>query len=466
MKKIFITLYTLLNKTAGFVFLFLLFIQLLSCKKFVEVAPPNTATSSKMVFKNDITANAAILGIYSRMNQFGGGAITGTNSITFLCGLSSDELTNQTSSNLNQLEFFNNQINATNTTVLSTWSELYNYIYAANVILEGLSASTEVSKTMKKDLEGEAYFIRAFCHFYLVNLYGDVPIVSSSDYRINSVIYRSPAKQVYAFIIDDLIKAKELLDANYVSAERTRVNKAAATAFLARVYLYNEDWEKAELEASQVIDNPTYAVESNLRNVFLIASKEAIWQLQSVVPRYSTFDGRNFILTATPTSVSLNTEFLKSASPVDARIINWVGQIKPGLITYYYPFKYKVRLGAIGSSPTEYLMMLRLAEQYLIRAEVRARQNNISGAQTDLNVIRKRANLNNTLADNQETMLLAIEEERKIELFTEWGHRWFDLKRTGRIDMVLGLVKPNWTPSSAYFPIPSLEKQKNPNLNR
>ena len=110
--------------------------------------------------------------------------------------------------------------------------------------------------------------------------------------------------------------------------------------------------------------------------------------------------------------------------------------------------------------------MLRLAEQYLIDAEARAQQGDISGAATKLNAVRNRAGLGNTTAITQTDMLAAIAHERQVELFTEWGHRWFDLKRTGTINATLGVEKSSWTSDAALLPIPLLEIEADPNLTQ
>jgi hypothetical protein len=135
-----------------------------------------------------------------------------------------------------------------------------------------------------------------------------------------------------------------------------------------------------------------------------------------------------------------------------------------GANTYYYPYKYKIVSNATIS---EYSMVLRLAEQYLIRAEARV-QNNLPGAIGDLNVLRARASLpalSTTLSPAQVTT--AIEHERQVELFTEFGHRWLDLKRTGRADAVLGQLKgANWQPTDVLYPLPLTEIQTNQNLTQ
>jgi hypothetical protein len=87
-----------------------------------------------------------------------------------------------------------------------------------------------------------------------------------------------------------------------------------------------------------------------------------------------------------------------------------------------------------------------------------------SSAAADLNVIRNRAGLPNTTASTQEELILAIEHERRMELFAEWGHRFFDLKRNGRLDEVLGRIKPNWSSTDAVLPLPQSELLINQNL--
>ena len=85
------------------------------------------------------------------------------------------------------------------------------------------------------------------------------------------------------------------------------------------------------------------------------------------------------------------------------------------------------------------------------------------GAQDDLNVIRNRAGLPNTTAVTQATLLNAILEERNREFFTELGHRWFDLKRTGFASSVLS-VKPGWDAKDLLWPLPASELLLNSNL--
>src|SRR5690606_8806599 len=96
--------------------------------------------------------------------------------------------------------------------------------------------------------------------------------------------------------------------------------------------------------------------------------------------------------------------------------------------------------------------------------EARIHLNNLPAAASDINIIRKRAGLANTTADTKEELLVAVLKERAAEFFAEWGHRFFDLKRTGRLASVLSTMKPNWASHHALLPLPEAEIRSNPKL--
>ncbi|SFW76157.1 SusD family protein [Sinomicrobium oceani] len=440
---------------------------LCSCEDLVEADAPKTELVSKTVFEDDRTATAVLTGIYARMMASSGFASGFANSISVLGGLSADELVSYGFSD----DFFENTLQSTDQTVrLFCWNEPYQYIYTANVVLEGLLETTAITPVVKRQLEGEARFIRAFCYFYLVNFFGDVPLHLTSDYRENSVRSRMPAAEVYQQIVADLKEAQKLLPADYAfsEGERIRPNQWAATALLARTYLYMEDWENAEIQATRVIDNPLYELPENLNEVFLKNSREAIWQLMPVQPGINTWEGFRFILVSAPPSTQgLSESMVHAFEAGDERQNKWVGSITKDGDTWYYPHKYKIRLGTVLS---EYSMVLRVAEQYLIRAEARAQQNKIEGAVKDVDALRKRANLD-LIADTdpgigKSGLLEAILRERRVELFTEWSHRWLDLKRSENSDTVLGAVKPHWETTDIFYPIPLDEILRNSSITQ
>lgn len=464
-------------KSRIFPFIFTISIFIASCEKFVTVDPPTASLVSETVYTSNGTAAAAVTSIYSRLSS--SGLSTGNTSISMLTGVAADELIHY-SSNLRLSQFYSNSLSSTD---VYFWPELYQQLYVTNAVLEGLERSSAVSNAIKQQLVGEARFIRAFLLFYATNLYGDVPLVTTTDYRVNNALSRSASSEVYDQIVADLTAAKDLLSDKYLSPtgtttnDRVRPNKSAAQAMLARVYLYTKKWSLAEANATAVINNTAnYNLVTDLTKVFLTSSKEALWQLQPVVPGYNTQDAFYFVLTSIPGSerqpVSLRTNLVNSFEPADKRLTNWVANYKatPTGTTYYYPFKYKVYTVSSTQPVTEAVMVLRLAEQYLIRAEARAHQDNIFGALADLNAIRARAGLVGVSAPTQAATLTAIYRERQLEMFTEWGHRWFDLKRTLNIDAVMDTVTPSkggvWKTTSQYLPIPNNELLINPKLTQ
>lgn len=438
-----------------------------ACKKFIQVAPPNNLIVSDVVFQNDSTAKAAISGIYSEMmnnsNQFCAGAQT------LYAGLCADELYYYSPS-VSYDEYYKNEITqATHASVLSFlfWEPAYKYIYISNLCIEKLNSSQSLSPAVKSQLTGEAKFIRAFCYFNLVNLFGDVPLVMHTDYTENQRKARTSTDEVYSQMISDLEDARNLLAANYPTSERTRANKLVATALLARVYLYKKDWANAEAMASMVINSGQYNLVS-LSNVFLRNSNEAILQLQPVNPNINTWEGNSMLPaspTATPTFL-VSSSLLNSFESNDQRKIVWINSRVYSTQTVFYPAKYKIY--STSSSSSEYYTVLRLAEQYLIRAEARANSDQLQPAVDDINAIRIRAGLpaiSYSLSKDQ--VLLAIQQERKTELMFEWGHRWFDLKRTGRADSILSALKPGtWQATDKLWPIPINQLNANPNLTQ
>lgn len=451
------------------IWILLIFLVLFSsCKKFVNIDPPISQINRTTVFQDDATATSALVGIYSQMfnsSEFVGG---GQGSISLLAGLSSDEFSSYTNSP-DIISFNTNALTPTTSTItVSIWKPAYQYIYDANAALEGLQQTNSLTPKVKDQLMGEAKFIRAFCYFYLTNLFGDVPIITSTDYKVNITAYRSSKEKVYQQIVTDLKEAKALLGIDYAFCgnERVRPNKWAATALLARTYLFMGQWNNAEAEASLIINNTgTYSLVSDLNKVFLANSSEAIWQLKPTLPGYNTLEGQVFIFTSTPGIATLMPSLLNSFEPGDQRRTNWVDSMPVNGSNYYFPFKYKI--GQIGQPLSEYSMILRLSEQYLIRAEARAQQGNISGAQSDLNRVRSRAGLSDTPANDLAGILNGILHERQIEFFSEWGNRWLDLKRTGTANQILSQEKAGaWQAKDTLYPIPQTERQNDPNLTQ
>ncbi|MBS1533733.1 MAG: RagB/SusD family nutrient uptake outer membrane protein [Bacteroidetes bacterium] len=439
----------------------MLLLPLASCDDFVAVDLPSGQLTAPAVFEEVSTARAAMADVYAKLRD--SGLISGNASgLSVLMGVYADELDYYGDAAAAPQHFYQNSLSATDGVIAGLWNNSYSEIYAVNAIIEGVAASNKLSQADKNKLTGEALFVRGLVHFYLANLYGDIPYIKTTDYQQNSQVGRLPLVQVYDRVIADLVLAQSLLpeEADY---ERVLPNKAAATALLARVYLYRGNWAEAANEASAVLNSGVFLVPTDLDTVFLKDSPETIWQFKPTADGINTYEGQSFIFTAGPPPlVALRAELISAFEPGDMRRSNWVGSIGEGSTAWYFARKYKQQTNT-GSSE-EYSVVLRAAELYLIRAEARARQGELTSAKDDLNFIRNRAGLAQTAALTQAELLQAILQERRVELFTEHGHRFLDLKRFGQLDAVLGTVKAGWNASDVLLPLPESELLLNPNL--
>jgi hypothetical protein len=429
-----------------------------SCKKLISIDEPKSQITSKKVFETDQSAVAAISNIYA---QFSNGLSINGN-LTLYTSLYVDELAGR-ALNTNSLEFYNSSVNTDNSSNLNIWKGFYSVIYQCNAVIEGLQNSKQVSAEVKNQLMGEAKFLRAYAYFYLINLYQDVPLLTTTDVYVNSSASRIEAAKVYELIISDLRQAKMLLKKTYPTQEKARANYWSAVALLARVYLFQSNWAAAEEESSSLIKSNTYPLTATSK-VFTKSSNETILQAW-------TQDG--FTLQAavlnppsgTPTYY-LTPQLINSFESTDNRLASWIRIVSVGANSYPLSAKYKKTSTTTGPDE-EYLVLLRSAEQYLIRAEARAQQSSIASAVADVNEIRSRAGLDEVNASiSKDSCLTLIVQERRKEFFTEWSHRFFDLKRYNKINEVLSSMKPTWKSFASILPIPQNEVNINPNLTQ
>lgn len=463
----------------GSIFLFVF--SLTSCNKALEADIPKGKFVSDAVFQNDNLAEAAMRGVYSSMtyNTLGTPFLAG---FTATFSLWSDEYEKLTYSPDQKLTFENN-LAPNNAVVSSFWNPLYSYVYQANMVNDNVVASTKLSNHIKQKLTAESRFIRALALFYLANIYGDVPLVLSSDYSKNAKLGVSNNQEVINQVIDDLKYAKANLSdvSNTTVGNRFRANRWVATALLSRVYLYQKNWQAAEREATEIIDQTSLYTLESLENVFLTSSKEAIWALQHTSTQFTTNDAVSIQGMPNSNSFFIFSPYtLQQFDPTDQRKIKWTKTI--GNTTAQYKFK---TYSNLAGNKSEAPMVFRLAEQYLIRAEARAMQaGKIEGAIADVDAIRIRAGaVGNNLGNNadisfktiaysrpgiaQDELIKVIFQERIRELFGEFGHRWFDAKRTEEdLNEFFEGRKPNMRAAKAYFPIPQLEIERNGNLKQ
>lgn len=447
-----------------------------SCNKLVEVDTPVTTISNESVFSSDANAIAAVTGLYvaAAGSQF--------YELTSRLGLLADEYSLASQGNPSYAAYYTNNLSPVNYGT-EFWA-LYNPIYRANEAIDRITAATTLTSKIKQQLIGECKFMRALYYFYLINLYGDVPLILSTDYDLSSRFSRTPQADVLKQIKLDLSDAYTMLSSDYLdqtliatTTERLRPTKWAAAALLSRLFLYSGQWTDAENQASLLINNTMFSLSSlstTFKTVGPGGNKEAIWQIQPINSPWVP-EATLFILPTSGPSLSqpiyLRPSLMNEFETGDMRKTNWVGNVTTSSgATYYYPFKYKIK-AATTPALQEYIMMFRLAEQYLIRAEARAQQNKLTESIADLNIVRNRAGLGNVITGpNQQNLLNIIYHERQIEFFSELGHRWFDLKRTGNLDAVMATIAPTkggtWMPFKQLFPIPNTDIQADVNLRQ
>jgi hypothetical protein len=450
-----------LFKIHSYILLNILATAFLSCDSFLDVDLPKSQLAAAAVFEDYSTADAALLNIYSNIRDKG--ILTGTGQgISNTMGNYSDELVSSESPTNFSLNFYKNSLLPSNTTVSGFWNGSYNQIYAANSIIEGVEKSQNLTSAQKKQLKGEAYFIRGLLYFYLTELFGAIPYVADTDYKKNSIVSKTEIDAIYKKIISDLEISESLLPEAYLDQSRTRPNSITVKALLARIYLYIKSYAEASNNASAILNRDMYALESP-EKVFLLASHETIWQLQAGTAGKNTAEAAYFtFISVPPPQVSLSPSLISSFTAGDKRRSIWIKSVSKNNLIFYHAYKYKENNAT--SVSREYSIVFRTAEQYLIRAEARAFQGDLIGAKEDLNKVRNRAGLDNTPALTQQEIITAVLDERRHELFTEHGHRFFDLKRSGKLDAVLGIVKSGWNTTDNLLPLPQGELLLNSNL--
>lgn len=435
---------------------------LTSCTDFVEVDLPKNQLSAALIFEDASMAESAIRGVYYQMRS--SGLISG-DGLNVSMGLYTDELDYYQIGQGEAPEHYQNHTIQSNDPVIAVfWNSAYTQIYTVNAIIAGVANSVSLTLGDKNQFKGEALFVRSYLHLLLVELFGDIPYITGTDYTVNKTVARMPRASVYEHIITDLRLAVELLSDEDLSGEHVRPYAAVAEAVLSRAYLYTGQWSLAEAMADKVIAK-FGALEPDLNKVFLKDASGTIWQFKPNGDGDNTKEGTQFIFSiGPPLNIALSDLLFDAFESGDLRQSSWMKEVHNVTNTesWYHAFKYKEQNKT--DSSLEYSVQLRLAEQYLIRAESRVHLNDISGAQADINAVRNRAGLNNTTAVTQNELLPAILQERRVELFTEQGHRWFDLKRMGKAAEVLGAIKPNWKATHILLPVPDKELTLNPNL--
>ncbi|WP_343305476.1 RagB/SusD family nutrient uptake outer membrane protein [Chitinophaga niabensis] len=433
----------------------LLFVTLTSCNKFLEVKPKDSIPDDVAIV-DKASAQAALRGVYRGLASDGYYG----NSFQSVGYLSGDNIQWTGSQSIVQ-QFIDHKVKADNATVAAVWVAIYATINKANNVIAKVPELKDATLTVaeRDQMIGEARFIRALAYFDLARTWGGVQIVltpttSAADKK---GIKRSTLAQTYAQVLADLEAAEPLVALPTVQ-NPVRVNRETVWALRARFHLYQKEWALAESYAAKVISNTTnYQLLKPFNSFFApasaVATKESVFELS-----YS----------ATYTSAHRNqwqppanggTRQIAPNSAVIALLNDpLIGGTRSTLLAktsaglWYANLYYR-------SPATDPAYLIRIAELYLIRAEARANLEKTIEAKQDLDAVRDRAGLIPSTAATKADLLLAIENERRVEFVFE-PHRWYDLIRTGRAGTVLNLTDPK----RYVLPIPANELTIDPAL--
>lgn len=421
--------------TSKYILSFLMLISFAACDDFLDVQPKESISDQATIVDKQ-SAETAVRGIY---NALGNGGYYGTSfqSIGYLSG---DNI-QWTGSQSQVQEFINKRVNPENSTISSAWIAIYRTINRANNVLDKLPKvdDPQFSNALRDQFLGEAYFIRALAYFDLARVWGGVPIITkaTSSPTDNVGIPRATVAETYAQVLSDLNAAEQLLPN---TTDRYRATRKTVWALKARYYLYQKDWQKAEEFADKLLSDSDYELVTPYSAFFANnarGTKESVFEI--------FYNGTTEVNNHRAQWQPQNRGGTRQWAPNDTivQLLNDpnIGGDRSALVAqdnqgrWYGDLYYR-------NPPSDPSFVIRIAELYLIRAEARAQQNKLTAALADLNAVRNRAGLINSTATKQEEILLAIENERRVEFALE-PHRWFDIVRTGRASEVFNLDDPN-----------------------
>jgi len=429
----------------------MLSISLFSCKKLLD-QPPKSQLASSEFWKTSDDAKAGIAGIYDGIQD-----MFNTQYIYWGDGRS-DNLTFHPTYN-DGLPLSLNVL--TPTTTGADWTLIYAAISRANFAIKYIPAIEGIDPVLSKDLQAQALGIRAYCYFWLIRLWGNVPVWTEPYEDLSTDPYKSvtPAADIVKnVILPDLLKAYDLSD--HTAAVVWNLNSGGIAAMLMDVYMYNHDYTNSLLWCDNLFKLNRYSLETtaNWKNNFIAPTntKENIWSLNWDF----TVDGGNktsqeigagdtnsdfAVDPSLWTYYTTTTADIRGAQSIDFKVNN-----HDKILKYYAPNLDKNGNQIYPNSPQAnlYFPLYRLADIYLLRAEALNRTGDLANALLYLNKVHTRAGLPAYQAGdfaNADAMLYGnpvnangILRERQLELFCE-AKRWFDLQRN---DIVISTMDP------------------------
>jgi hypothetical protein len=420
-------------KNLIYILLIFFSITFIGCNKFLDVQP-KASISGENIIIDETSANAALNGVYSALRTY---YSVDFQSIAYLSG---DNI-QWTGSQSQVQEFINHQVNAENATITSTWKGIYVAINRANQVIKNVEelGNDVIAESVRNRIAGEAHFIRALAYFDLVRTWGGVPLITQPTLEAtdNTGIPRSTSEETYAQVLADLELAEQLLPE---TTNRFQATRKTVWALKARYYLYNKNWQEVENYATRLInDNANYELLKPYHAFFadgITGTRESVFELFYNANELNPHRGQ-----WQPQQNGGTRQWAPNNTFVNLVNNSAIGGSRNALVAkdnqnrWYGNLYYR-------SPATDPTYVIRIAELYLIRAEARAELGLLEEGQADLNAVRNRAGIVNVATKSVTDLLLAIENERRLEFGLE-AHRWFDLVRTNRAAVVLNVTDPN-----------------------
>ena len=470
-----------------------------SCKKLLEEEPKATATLGAL---DATTLDQTVIGVYEPLTRSRGRLWEST------VGLGLELMSEYADGGASQLNWsnYNNLLNLPNNFAQS-WTTLYEAIGRANALIDNLDKNTTLSDAVKKKAYGEAYFVRGYCYYFGVRVWGKMPLRLHPILNANDVaLALSPVTELYDSVLKDLTFAEAALP-NTTSSPGRATAGAAKTA-LADIYLTLGQFQKARDKAKEVMDNKAtygYDLEPSLSTVYsptLATNKEDVFSLKfsQVVDKgafmasywadskakaagYSV-SGNKFggIISIAPLikdwddndlrkKFSLYNSYLINGVVTAAEVEKDIYELRMG--------KYKDPDAPIDTGNGNDFYLYRFSDVLLIFAEAENKVNGpTAAAYNAINQVRRRAygvptNTPSATADliaglSQSAFDDMVFRERGYEFIGE-DKRWFDMVRTNRVAQTINGVnavikfparKP--VPTKLVFALPDVELQNNP----
>lgn len=382
---------------------------------------------------------------------------------------------------------------------LHNWRLFYRVIEQANQIIEHVPGiKGNISDEEKKLAVAQARFVRAFIHFHMTRIWGDVPYNTTMENI--TPLGRIPQKEIWKNCIEELNLAMADLPTVYYRSgtsgtvddakTRSMATKGAAYALLSHLYMWNEQYDKAaeSVKSIEEIGNYDLLDASQYRNIFDIgSSREIVWEIyyNKEIGEYETYYGSSltwFFIRPFTTRTKLSVGIPKSKIQEiyhysgDKRIKeffmsiddgNWT--IKPGPLDNdengIMFAKYRKEMNAEYKFDNN-VIIWRLAGLYLLRAEAELRNGNAPVALEYLNKVRKRAGIADYTNTDTDNLLLEIIEERRRELVGEY-QRFFDLVRLGWVHKYNKFVSAEDEKAGAcYWPVSDEAFLQNPEMTQ